>query len=114
MVRATLVKLGRPAVRALLRRPAPAALVTRPVASPPVISAPGPRALFSSTARRASPIPAEALKDTKPAEITDAEYHELSNQYLDDLCDRFEELQEASSAYDFDYSVSWPLRAEGR
>lgn len=107
MVRATLVKLGRPAARALLRRSAPVALATRPVASPPVPSvASGARALFSSTACRAGPVPADVLKNTKPTEITDAEYHELSNQYLDHLCDRFEELQETSPAYDFDYSVS--------
>lgn len=109
MVRAALAKLGRPAVRALQRRPAPAALVTRPAASPRALastafSAPGSRALFSSASRLAKPVPADVLKNAKPTDITDAEYHELSNQYLDHLCDRFEELQEVSSAYDFDYS----------
>lgn len=39
------------------------------------------------------------------AELSDEEYHELSNEYLNDLLEKFETLQDDGSPVDVEYSV---------
>ena len=48
---------------------------------------------------------------TKPAfgvaELSDNEYHELSDHYLDIVCAKFEQLQDAREDIDVEFSVSY-------
>lgn len=39
------------------------------------------------------------------AELSDEEYHDLSNEYLNDLLEKFETLQDDGSPVDVEYSV---------
>lgn len=43
------------------------------------------------------------------AELSDEEYHDLSNEYLNDLLEKFETLQDDGSPIDVEYSVQSPL-----
>lgn len=43
------------------------------------------------------------------AELSDEEYHDLSNEYLNDLLEKFETLQDDGSPVDVEYSVQSPL-----
>lgn len=39
------------------------------------------------------------------AELSDEEYHDISNEYLNDLLEKFETLQDDGSPIDVEYSV---------
>ncbi|KAI1767014.1 Frataxin-like domain-containing protein [Hypoxylon sp. FL1150] len=59
---------------------------------------------FTTTPRVGYPLSAEALKTAKAASITDSEYQELSNAYLDILLTRYEELQDQEGEVDVEFS----------
>ena len=61
---------------------------------------------FSTSTRLASPLSPEVLGRIKPAEITDAQYHELSDEYLENLLSKFEAAQDERDTLDVEYSVS--------
>lgn len=74
------------------------------------------RRLFSASASRTkgimpdteNPVKEETAK-TEPsvgvAELSDSEYHELADQYLDTVLAKFEQLQDAREDIDIEYSV---------
>ena len=49
--------------------------------------------------------PESHIKAAQPAELTEQEYHELANMYIDSLVQRMEQLQEESDEVDVEYSV---------
>lgn len=52
------------------------------------------------------PEPNSTLSASGPADITADEYHELSDQYMEALVDKLEQLQEEDEQVDCEYSVS--------
>lgn len=48
----------------------------------------------------------EAHKVTAPTELSDDEYHELADRYMDHLCEKAEQLQETREEVDVEFSVS--------
>jgi frataxin len=113
MARTHLTKLGRAIGQALKGRNAAALNAT-----PPSSFSRGPQmtysasrlahASFSTSPRFAKPIPPEALKTAIPAELAPSEYHELADQYMDDILARFEEEQDKNGEIDVEYSVRAP------
>jgi frataxin len=60
--------------------------------------------------------PAKPLNETEEvqptpavAEITEQEYHELADEYLENVVNRFEELQDQREDIDVEYSVRTAL-----
>lgn len=60
--------------------------------------------------------PAKPLNETEEvqstpavAEITEKEYHELADEYLENVVNRFEELQDQREDIDVEYSVRTTL-----
>ncbi|KAI6823655.1 hypothetical protein KC332_g8648 [Hortaea werneckii] len=47
----------------------------------------------------------DAHKVTTPTEISDDEYHELADKYMDHLCERAEQLQETREEVDVEFSA---------
>lgn len=47
------------------------------------------------------------LSRVKPSDLTDAQYHELSDEYLDNLLNKFEAAQDERDDIDVEYSVSF-------
>lgn len=88
--------------------------VSRAVVLPPQFTC--ARRLFSASASRTkgimpdteNPVKEETAK-TEPsvgvAELSDSEYHELADQYLDTVLAKFEQLQDAREDIDIEYSV---------
>lgn len=108
MARYNIARLGRLAKRNL-ERAVPA--VSRPAASLriPALDLPArPVAsrFFSLSSRRASPLAPDVLSRVKPAELTTEHYHELSDEYLDNLLNKFEAAQDERDDLDVEYSVS--------
>ncbi|KAG0646320.1 Frataxin [Hyphodiscus hymeniophilus] len=74
---------------------------TRPFSSSPVIS----KGLSPDSE---DPRPKEAesnVKAAQPAELTNEEYHELADAYMDDMVERMEQLQEEKDEVDVEYSA---------
>ncbi|KAF5021433.1 hypothetical protein F66182_6527 [Fusarium sp. NRRL 66182] len=85
-----------------------------------------PQSFFSTTASRTRGImpdtehPAKPLNEAEEvqpaaavAEITEGEYHELADEYLDNVVGRFEELQDQRDDIDVEFSagvltITWP------
>lgn len=109
MARYNIARLGRLAKRNL-ERAVPA--ISRPAASlriPPLdLPSSGPVAsrFFSLSSRCASPLAPDVLSRVKPAELTTEHYHELSDEYLDNLLNKFEAAQDERDDLDVEYSVS--------
>ncbi|KAI4868826.1 hypothetical protein F4820DRAFT_444742 [Hypoxylon rubiginosum] len=59
---------------------------------------------FSVSTRAGLPLSADALKAAKVASITNAEYHQLSNKYLDAVLTKYEELQDKDGDIDVEFS----------
>lgn len=57
--------------------------------------------------------PNTTASSVSPIELSEAEYHELSDSYLNTLVEQLEELQEAREDVDVEYSVSLPLDYNG-
>jgi hypothetical protein len=116
MTRGKLVQLGRLAGRALQTRSAAAASLTRSIgliryrSTFYTVSRPS-NAPFSTSSRLAAPLSAEVLQTAEPVELSTDEYHELADQYLDNLLTAFEKLQDETGECDVEYSVwtFWPI-----
>lgn len=63
---------------------------------------------FSTTSPAAAPLSPDVLSRVKPADITDGQYHELSDEYLDNLLNKFEAAQDERDNLDVEYSVGPP------
>lgn len=44
-----------------------------------------------------------------PTEITEAQYHQLADEHLEAMLNKFEELQDSREDVDVEYSVTMPL-----
>ncbi|KAM0426964.1 hypothetical protein ACHAPT_007862 [Fusarium lateritium] len=73
------------------------------------------RGIMPDTENPAKPL--DESEDVQPsvsvAELTDGEYHELADEYLDDIVGKFEELQDEREDIDVEFSagvltISWP------
>ena len=60
---------------------------------------------FSTTSSATAPLAPDVLSRVKPADITDGQYHELSDEYLDNLLNKFEAAQDERDNLDVEYSV---------
>jgi frataxin len=81
----------------------------------------GARSISSTTSRQISILPdgnkEPANKADEPAktvnhaptEITEAQYHQLADEYLEAILNKFEELQDNREDVDVEYSVTSPL-----
>lgn len=52
---------------------------------------------------------AKTIVSLAPADLTDGEYHQLANEYLDTVVAKFEELQDEKDAVDVEFTVRKPL-----
>ncbi|RYO75740.1 hypothetical protein DL764_010334 [Monosporascus ibericus] len=109
MTRTNIVKFGRLANRGLRMHGHSDSAIVRALASSRtrVIShrLVASSSSFSTSPRRALPLSPDILNRVKPAEITDAQYHELSDEYLDNLLNKFETAQEERDDLDVEYSA---------
>ncbi|ORY56960.1 frataxin [Pseudomassariella vexata] len=104
-----LIKLGRVAGRALPRRNGTGIRLTRSISfarSLPIASI-TTRAVqpFSTTSRAAKPLTTEILQNAKEAPLTDNQYHELADDYLDTVLEKAEARAEAVIGLDVEYSA---------
>ncbi|SPO03337.1 uncharacterized protein DNG_06019 [Cephalotrichum gorgonifer] len=89
------------APRSLLRAPL---LSTHPRAVRHSISTP-PRRLFTHIAPRQEKSTAPDHTTFEVAELSDHEYHELSDYYLNRICAKYEEIQDESDNVDVEFSA---------
>ncbi|KAI1497437.1 hypothetical protein F5X99DRAFT_22330 [Biscogniauxia marginata] len=59
---------------------------------------------FSTGPRLAKPLTPEALKTARAVELTDAQYHELADDYLETLLGKYEAMQDERGDIDVEYS----------
>jgi frataxin len=88
------------AVRSSLALPSGA---SRPI-GPLAFATPG--RLFSATSRPAAPLSSDALETVSPAPLTEEQYHEVADEFLDNLLSKYEALQDERPDIDVEYSVS--------
>lgn len=111
MTRAALPRLGRLANQRL--KPTTSVLVHPSTSSlrilrPQISHKPATTSLsFSTSARLTRPLAPDVLSRVKPSDLTDAQYHELSDEYLDNLLNKFEAAQDERDDIDVEYSVSF-------
>ncbi|RYP62181.1 hypothetical protein DL769_007422 [Monosporascus sp. CRB-8-3] len=109
MTRTNIARLGRLANRGFRVNGCSGSAIVRPFVCPRTrVIARGPVASsssFSTSSRRALPLSPDVLNRVRPAEITDAQYHELSDEYLDNLLHRFETAQDERDDLDVEYSA---------
>jgi hypothetical protein len=67
------------------------------------------RGILPETEDPQPPEPAEHHSPLTPADLTDKEYHELADQYLDRMLTTLEELQDSREDIDVEYSVGFQL-----
>lgn len=108
MTRATLTKLGRATASSIAAsaRRAISIRTGRYAFSIPGRSAPHQFLTarpFSATSRVAMPSP---LAGAKPVDLTQAQYHDLADEFLDIVLAKFEEKQDEQGEIDVEYSVS--------
>ncbi|KAH8677844.1 Frataxin-like domain-containing protein [Xylariales sp. PMI_506] len=60
---------------------------------------------FTTSSRLSMPLPPDVLKTATPADVTDAEYHELADEYIDELLTKYEHLQDEKGEIDVEYSA---------
>lgn len=122
MARSSLTKLPRMAshgLRAsLLSRaspPLPALAMSPRLLGPPLGPAATRRFVSSTSNHRKGIMPetddpkpkesAKTIVNLAPATITDGEYHQIANEYLEAVVTRFEELQDKQEGIDVEYTV---------
>ncbi len=118
MTRANLTNLGRLANRRLQLRLTPAnpvaccrvaTSIQIPLQIPHHLRNPSYRpvtsSFFSTSSHLARPLSPDVLSRVKAAEITDEQYHELSDEYLENLLNKFENAQDERDDMDVEYSV---------
>ncbi|KAI1245007.1 hypothetical protein MGN70_011895 [Eutypa lata] len=109
MTRAALPRLGRLANQRL--KPTTSVLVHPSTSSlrilrPQISHKPATTSLsFSTSARLTRPLAPDVLSRVKPSDLTDAQYHELSDEYLDNLLNKFEAAQDERDDIDVEYSA---------
>lgn len=112
MSRTNAIKLGQLASRAIQRRGVATAALTRtsiPIRAHQALRN-GPRTaqFFSTSSQLAKPVDPEALKNAAAANLSDSQYHELADEYLEALLSKFEAEQDKTGEIDVEYSVSPP------
>lgn len=121
MSRTVISRLARASTQSLRPRPltttTPRLISLRPASSPVLCALTIPTArTFSSTpaalkglspeSENPQPTPKEPLSGAaKPAGITTEQYEELSNEYMDRIVEKLEQLQEEKETIDVEYSV---------
>jgi frataxin len=63
------------------------------------------RSSFSTSSLLATPLSSEVLETAKPAPLTEEQYHELADEFLDALLTKYEALQDDRPDVDVDYSA---------
>ncbi|KAI1329265.1 mitochondrial chaperone Frataxin [Xylariaceae sp. FL0255] len=107
MARIIVTNLGRLAVRSLATRSV-AAVGARTLGAMSLRATTAAQPLrhsFSSAPRLSKPLSSEDLKIAQPANITDSEYHEIADRYLDGLLTRYEHMAESRVDMDIEYSA---------
>ncbi|KAL7624226.1 hypothetical protein AAE478_005785 [Parahypoxylon ruwenzoriense] len=110
MTRAILAKLGRWPSRVHIAATAHRTAAPSPARLAVYLSSPSSSRqlvatrLFSTSSCVAKPVSPGDLKPTKAANITDAEYHELADEYLETLLTKYEELQDEHGDIDVEFS----------
>lgn len=66
------------------------------------------RSPFSTSQYLAKPASSYDLKNAQPAKITDGEFHELADEYIENLLVEYEKMQDARTDIDVEYSVCCP------
>lgn len=96
---------------ARLLRPQPALraplLSTHALNLQPSRTIPRPRAFSHFAPRCADKAPGKSTVTYEVAELSDGEYHELSDYYLDLICTKYEDLQDMREDVDVEFAV-WP------
>ncbi|KAI0147710.1 mitochondrial chaperone Frataxin [Xylariaceae sp. FL1272] len=104
MQRLSITRIGRLAMRGLTTRGI-AAVGSRSISAIGVSQRqPALRSSFSTSPYLSKPLSGNDLKTAQPANMTDDEYHEVADYYLEQLYNRFERMSEESVAYEVDYS----------
>ncbi|KAI0116281.1 mitochondrial chaperone Frataxin [Nemania sp. FL0031] len=108
MVRPSVVRLARTAVRGIATRNVVSA-GTRQLAFPrsqatSLNARPSLRSPFSTSQRLAKPLSADELKTAQPVNLTDGEFHELADAYIEQLLGEYEKMQDNRTDIDVDYS----------
>ncbi|KAI8634295.1 mitochondrial chaperone Frataxin [Xylariaceae sp. FL1651] len=60
---------------------------------------------FSTSLRYAKPLCADDLKTAQPAKMTEAEFHELADDYIEGLLMKYEKMQDTRLDIDVEYSA---------
>ncbi|KAI0406961.1 mitochondrial chaperone Frataxin [Xylaria palmicola] len=107
MARPSAARLARMAVRSLATRSAAAASSRRLAFSRPQTlgALHTPRSLFSTSHHLAKPLSSEELATAQPANITDGEFHELADEYIETLLYAYEKMQDNRADIDVEYSA---------
>ena len=116
MFRASMPNLPRVATRMVrIAAPRTTTSLARVVATPAGRLTSGIRAISSTTPRNIAilpgsdkkPEPKEPAKiaELVPAEITESQYHQLADEYLESILGKFEEMQDLREDVDVEYSV---------
>ncbi|KAI0518318.1 mitochondrial chaperone Frataxin [Xylaria bambusicola] len=106
MARTNVVRLASTAVRGLAIRSTASSSVRKLAFSkqPTLAVRPTFRSPFSTSQRLAKPLWAEDLKRAMPANITEEEFHQLADEYIDKLILQYEALQDKRIDIDVEYS----------
>ncbi|KAI1132347.1 mitochondrial chaperone Frataxin [Nemania abortiva] len=108
MARAGVARLARTAVRGIATRSAVSASTRQFTFSrsqaPNLNVRPSLRSLFSTSQRLAKPLSADELKAAQPANITDGEFHEIADNYIERLLAEYEKMQDTRADIDVEYS----------
>ncbi|RYC64911.1 hypothetical protein CHU98_g1309 [Xylaria longipes] len=106
MARPIVTRLAKMAVRGIAARTAASSgtrqfafSTLRPLNARPTLQRP-----FSTSQRLAKPLSPEELKAAQPANITDAEYHEIADEYIEGLLTEYEKMQDSRTDIDVEYS----------
>ncbi|KAI3327706.1 mitochondrial chaperone Frataxin [Xylariaceae sp. AK1471] len=107
MARTSVTRLARLAVRSIATR-GDAVISTRQVAfsrSQVLNARPTLQRPFSTSLRLAKPMSSDDLKIAQPAKITDAEFHELADEFVEELLVKYEKMQDDRTDIDVEYSA---------
>ncbi|KAI1825207.1 mitochondrial chaperone Frataxin [Xylaria intraflava] len=106
MVRTSIARLARVAVRGIATRSAATASARQLVASRFQVSRAWPTCQSPfSTSQCLAKLGADDLKSAHPADITEAQFHELADDCIDDLIVKYEKMQDTRTDIDVEYSA---------
>lgn len=102
----TLTRLARTAVRGPIARSVASAGARGAALSRPRFrnARPALRSSFSTSHRVAMHLTAEDIKTAQPADITEEEYHEIADEYIETLLTEYEKMQDDRTDIDVEYS----------